>query len=337
MDVEAGKRDVVEGKYGSMISKNFSTWNEGPTESPFQIEDLTIFDERALRRILSGAFGVTIDHLAQSMQGVSSSVVWHLERHMSLEQVIRFRQMFHRPLTEDAIARMRQQVLRKLFWELTYWKTPELYEELTEGELLHPGIFQSLEPDIRGKTVLDVGAGSGRASLECLRHGAAWVYALEPSPGLRRILEHKYQQSPWASSMTICAGYFDALPLEENSIDLALSCSAFTALPEQGGEAGLVELRRVTRPGGKVVVIWPRIQDRSWLRSHGFQYVALPMPQEMSIHFSSLQAALRCAHRFYAQSQAVAHFLLSRQEQEIPFSVVGINPPCDYCWLEAKK
>ena len=319
------------------MGRNFSTQNEILLESPFQIEDLMVFDERALQRILGGAFGVTIDHLAQSVQGAPEAVVRRLKSNLALEQVPRFMQMLHDPLTEEGIASMRHHVLQKLFWELTYWKTPELYEELTEGEQLHPGIFQQLEPDIRGKTVLDVGAGSGRASLECLRHGAAWVYALEPSPGLRRILEQKRLQYPWASSMTPCAGYFDALPLEENSVDMALSCSAFTALPEQGGEAGLAELKRVTRAGGKAVVIWPRIQDRSWLRSRGFQYVTLPILQEMSLHFRSLQSALRCASRFYAQNQAVMHFILSRQEQEIPFSVIGINPPCDYCWLEVKK
>ncbi len=84
-----------------------------------------------------------------------------------------------------------RQVLDGLFWELTYWKTPELYEELTEGERLHPGIFEHLHPDLQGKTVLDAGAGSGRASLECIRYGAKLVYAVEPSPGLLHILEQK--------------------------------------------------------------------------------------------------------------------------------------------------
>src|SRR5258707_15851591 len=64
----------------------------------------------------------------------------------------------------EQVQAARKRVLDELFWELTYWKTPDLYEELTEGERLHPGIFQRLEPDLRGKVVLDAGAGSGRAS-----------------------------------------------------------------------------------------------------------------------------------------------------------------------------
>src|SRR5437764_7393640 len=92
---------------------------------------------------------------------------------------------------QDEVEAARRCVLDSLFWELTYWKTPELYDELTEGEQLHPGIFQRLQPDIHESTVLDVGAGSGRGSFECLRYGAKRVYAVEPSPALLRILDRK--------------------------------------------------------------------------------------------------------------------------------------------------
>jgi ubiquinone/menaquinone biosynthesis C-methylase UbiE len=212
-----------------------------------------------------------------------------------------------------------------------------LYEELTEGEQLHAGIFQRLEPDLRGHVVLDAGAGSGRASLECLRHGASLVYAVEPSPGLRRILERKQRRQPSAGCLKLCAGRFDAIPLADNSVDVALACSAFTAAAEQGGEAGLAELRRVVRPGGKIVLIWPRIEDRSWLEQHGFQYIALPLPGEMCVQFRSLHSALHCARRFYAHNRAVKRYLLSRQRPEIPFFLLGMHPPCDYCWLKVEK
>jgi len=222
---------------------------------------------------------------------------------------------------------------------LTYWKMPDLYDELTEGEQLHPGIFQQLEPDLCDKLVLDAGAGSGRASFECARHGARLVYAVEPSPGLLHILEQKLVCQVRAGVLEPgrvipCRGRFDHLPLQDRSVDLALSCSAFTATPEQGGEPGLAELKRVTRPGGKIVLIWPRIQDYSWLGTHGFTYVALPLQQEMQVRFRSLKSALKCAHRFYAHNEAVVRYIRSRRSTEVPFSVLGINPPCDYCWLE---
>jgi hypothetical protein len=123
----------------------------------------------------------------------------------------------------------------------------------------------------------------------------------------------------------------------DNSVDLTLSCSAFTAAPEQGGECGLAEMLRVTRSGGKIVLIWPRREDREWLSARGFRYVALPVQREMCVHFRSLQSALHCAQRFYAHNKAVAQYLLSQRQPEVPFSVIGINPPRDYCWLEVQK
>jgi hypothetical protein len=89
----------------------------------------------------------------------------------------------------------------------------------------------------------------------------------------------------------------------------------------------------VTKPGGKIVLIWPRREDYEWLAEHGFQYVALPMDQEMQVHFRSLQSALRCARRFYARNKAVVDYILTHRQPEVPFSVLGFNPPCDYCWL----
>jgi SAM-dependent methyltransferase len=118
-------------------------------------------------------------------------------------------------------------------------------------------------------------------------------------------------------------------------VDITLSCSAFTALAEQGGEAGLEEMKRVTRPGGKIVIIWPRVEDRAWLTAHGFQYVALPLDHEMIVYFRSLESALCCARRFYAHNTAVARYILSTRHPQVPFSVLGVNPPCDYCWLKA--
>ncbi len=96
-----------------------------------------------------------------------------------------------------------------------------------------------------------------------------------------------------------------------------LSCSAFTSDPVQGGEPGLAELRRVIKSGGKLIIIWPRTQDHDWLAERGFHYVVLPVHEEMRIRFRTLWSALR----------------LRERKPEIPFSMIGLNPPCDYCWL----
>ena len=307
-------------------------------ENPFHIEDLLVFDRLSLQRILGqSGFGVTVEHLAHSLHNMPRCLVKHIEKCVPYKQHTLFRTELQRPLSEQQIMQARKHVLDSLFWELTYWKTPGLYEELTEGEQLHPGIFQQLTPEVRDKTVLDVGAGSGRATFECLRSGANLVHAVEPSPGLLRILSQKSMQHPMRNCVIPHEGRFAAIPLADNSVDVTLSCSAFTALPEQGGEPGLAELHRVTKPGGKIVLIWPRVEDRSWLKAHGFQYVSLPVQQEMCIHFRSLRSALHCARLFYARNKAVQQYVLTKQDTDVPFSVIGVNPPHDYCWRNVEK
>ncbi len=319
------------------MSENLAP-SEPMFENPFHIEDLLVFDRSSLQRILGqGSFGVTIEQLSHSLHHTSRPLVKHIEKRVPYKQRTLFRTELKRPLSDEQIAQARKHVLDSLFWELTYWKTPGLYEELTEGEWLHPGIFQQLASEVQGKTVLDAGAGSGRATFECLRSGANLVHAVEPSPGLLRILSQKSIQHPMTNRVIPHEGRFDAIPLADNSVDVALSCSAFTALPEQGGEQGLAELQRVTKPGGKIVLIWPRVEDRDWLNAHGFHYVSLPVQQEMSIHFRSLRSALHCAQLFYARNKAVLQYVLTKQDTNVPFSVLGVNPPRDYCWRNVEK
>jgi len=303
-------------------------------ENPFRIEDLMVFDDATLQHMLSSSgFGLALRDLACSLQGAPKPLVERIERNLPPEKRSYFIEELSRPVSRKEVEAARQRVLDGLFWELTYWKTPELYDELTEGEPLHPGIFQRLEPDLRDKIVLDAGAGTGRASFECVRHGAKLVYAVEPCPSLLRILEQKLANSPDVGRIVPRQGRFDHLPLAENSVDVALSCSAFTAEPAQGGEPGLAELQRVTKPGGKIVLIWPRIPDYAWLAVHGFQHVMLPMDQEMTVRFRSLESALRCARHFYAHNKTVVDYILKRRRPEVPYSVLGFNPPIDYCWL----
>lgn len=303
-------------------------------ENPFHIEDLAVFDDAELRRLFDAdSCRVKLQDLALSLHGIPNPLIRRIRKNLGWRHRPSFTQELNHPASTDAVKAARKRVLDALFWELTYWKMPELYEELTEGEKLHPGIFQQLEPYLRDKIVLDIGAGSGRATFECLRYGARLVYAVEPSPGLLRILEQKLAQQPVADRVIVRQGDFSHIPLDDGSVDIALSCSAFTADSEQGGEAGLTEMRRVTRPGGRIALIWPRREDDGWLAEHGFSHVTLPVHRDMFVRFRSLRSAVRCARLFYGRNKAVIRYIMKRRRPAVPFSVLGMNPPSDYCWL----
>lgn len=314
-------------------------------ENPFTLTDLLALDDDTLGSLLLDfAQQHGAKTLAWALIGASSEGANHAQQALSMR---RGGDNAQQAPAHDAgaLAQARQWLLDACFWELTYWKTPQLYEALTEGERIHPGVWRRLAPWLRGALVLDAGAGCGRAAFACLSVGARHIYAVEPSPEMLLILNRKIAQARLSepsvdgsistnqpAAITPLRGRFDHLPLPDHSVDLSLSCSAFTAELAHGGERGLAELLRVTRPGGHIVIIWPRPADYAWLAAHGFAYASVHTRRAMAIRFRSRERAVDCAHRFYARHPAVIRYLEDHQTRELPFSVLGVNPPIDYCW-----
>ena len=206
-----------------------------------------------------------------------------------------------------------------LAWELLYRLEPELYDQLARAERLHPGVVEWLPRD--ADRIAEVGAGTGRLTLELIKRGQQ-VVAVEPAAPLRQVLRRKLAAADRGDRAQVTHGFFDQLPLPEHYADLVVACSAFTPAPEHGGEAGLAEMERVCRPGGRVAIIWPNHID--WLAARGYQYVSFPGP--MSVEFGSHQEAVELAGIFYPKA---AEEIRRRGRRTVPFEVLGINPPRD--------
>ena len=104
-------------------------------ENPFSIEDLLVFDDTTMQRMLRcDGFGLTLEDLSWSLHNATSPFVKRFKRNLPSRRQAYFLQELQRPVTAEQVKAARQRVLDRLFWELTYWKMPELYEELTEGE-----------------------------------------------------------------------------------------------------------------------------------------------------------------------------------------------------------
>ena len=206
-----------------------------------------------------------------------------------------------------------------LAWELLYRLEPELYDRLADAERLHPGVVGWLPCHV--DRIAEVGAGTGRLTLELIGRGQH-VVAVEPALPLRRILRRKLAAADHGDRAQVIPGFFDQLPLPDDSADLVVACSAFTPSPGHGGEAGLAEMERVGRPGGCVAIIWPNHLD--WLAARGYRYVSFPGP--MSVEFGSYADAVELAEIFYAKAADEVRRLGKRT---VPFEVLGINPPRD--------
>lgn len=104
-----------------------------------------------------------------------------------------------------------------------------------------------------GARILDAGCGSGRNMVELARHGA--VTGIELSPTSVRLARER-------SVGDVVEGSVLDMPFEEGSFELTVSLDVIEHLSDD--VAALGELRRVTAPGGVLLVTVPAYQ---WLWS----------------------------------------------------------------------
>ena len=206
-----------------------------------------------------------------------------------------------------------------LAWELLYRLEPELYERLVAAEPLHPGILEWLPPHV--PRIIEVGAGTGRLTVELVAR-CDQLTAVEPAAPLRERLRAKLTP---ATNTRIISGFFDALPLADRSAELVIACSALTPEPAHGGDRGLAEMERVCAAGGMVVIVWPNHPD--WLTAHGYRYLSFPGP--MTMDFASPTEAVELAAIFYPHAVAA---IKARRERQVPYDVLGVNPPRDLAY-----
>jgi SAM-dependent methyltransferase len=307
---------------------------EGP-EAHFALDDVVVFDDAHLREVIAELPGAVPPNLAGRAlcpanaveRGTLLPIAARIERVLPPDARQEFGRARAAPASESERGQARARLLDLLFWDLTYWKTPAEYERLTAGEQVHLGALAVARAD--GAVVLDAGAGTGRATLPLARR-ARQVYALDPAPPLLTLLDEKLAAHD-LRNVELLRGTFARIPLPDDSVDAVVSCSAFGPQEVRGGERGLDELQRVTRPGGRVVVLWP--EDPAWFARHGFRHTVLP--GRLTITFPSLEDGIAAARRFYG-ARAVEH-LECTGKPELPFAVLGVKEPRDVCWRVVEK
>lgn len=105
-----------------------------------------------------------------------------------------------------------------------------------------------------GIDILEIGAGTGLATIPLLKHDPAWLVAIEPDPRLAAFLA-KTAADP---RLTVVGESFEDAELRPRSFDLVVSATAFhwlDAVPALNRIGGLL------RDNGSVALIWNDFGD----------------------------------------------------------------------------
>jgi SAM-dependent methyltransferase len=131
------------------------------------------------------------------------------------------------------------------------WYTPEIYELENRAADPHDRITSAMREigDWTGRTVLDIGCGSG-FHLPLWAATAERVVGVEPHPPLVALARRRTRS---LANVRVLEGAAELLPVPNASVDVVHARWAYFFGP--GSEPGLRELDRVVRRGGTAFVI----------------------------------------------------------------------------------
>lgn len=116
-----------------------------------------------------------------------------------------------------------------------------------------PAIMEQREkvvPHAEGE-VLEIGCGSGTNFGLYDPGKVTRLHALEPSPGMIKRARKAIESHELADRTLFHEAGAEAVPLDDNSIDTAIITFVLCTIPDW--QASLTELRRVLKPGGRVL------------------------------------------------------------------------------------
>lgn len=102
-----------------------------------------------------------------------------------------------------------------------------------------------------GETIVDIGCGNGLLTAELARAVGpkGQIFGVDPSADMRAAAQDRCRDY---EHVTFIEGSADPLPLDDNSVDKAVSVQVFEYIPDI--EAAMWEAMRALKPGGRLVI-----------------------------------------------------------------------------------
>lgn len=137
-------------------------------------------------------------------------------------------------------------MLRYLRWAPRMWRSD-----------INDAVIDLVAP-IAGEHVVDIGAGLGAGTVRAVKSGAT-VVAVEPTPFMRRALAMRRWFRRDRDRITVVDGAAESLPVADRSADAIWAVNTMHHWIDP--TRGVAEIRRVLRPGGRVVLVDEDFQD----------------------------------------------------------------------------
>jgi len=190
----------------------------------------------------------------------------------------------------------------------------EVFEPLSQRLALKAIEALSLKP---GASVIDSAAGAGGTALELARRGAR-VTAVDASAGMAARMKERATAAGLPLDVLVMDGQRLAFP--DASFDAALSVFGVILYPDAA--AGLSELRRVVKPGGRIALV-------TWTEPDAYELVREIRTAATSVLSGLPASALPAQLRFKDRDQFQALFEAAGLSRiAIDAAAASLKAPC---------
>ena len=210
----------------------------------YSFDCMLLMERFQIRLMLESLSGETEAAMAAALKA-NPKAAWLFERKCPemAERVKTLAAQAPESLTAEQIRTAEIRVMDE-FEDFVVYTTPEVMEK--QCDFIYGWNRERLYElcDLEGKTVLDVGSGTGRLAFAAAEK-AAFVTASEPVDSLREFMRDEIARKG-IRNMRVCDGLCHCLPFPDNSFDVVMSGHVVGDFFREEVD----ELTRVTKPGG---------------------------------------------------------------------------------------